>query len=66
MSDEDLRKLAGYVVDALAIRLVGGGMGMAELIKEAEIDELTEAEKEALETQEALLEFITKYEEPDG
>ncbi len=65
MTDDELRKLAGYVVDTFVQRL-GVGQGMAELLKDAEEEEETEAQREERETQEALLDFIKNYEETDG
>lgn len=67
MSDDELRKLAGFVVDNFIARLaVGSGPGVTDLLLDAAEAEMTEEEKEAAETGAALLEWVRKYEEPDG
>ena len=66
MTDDELRKLAGFVVDNFIARLAAGsGPGVMDLLMDAEVAELTEAEKEELETQEALLDFLRKV-DADG
>ncbi len=64
MNDDELRKLASYVVDAFVMRL-STGVGIEELIRGSQ-DELTEEQKKAMEEDAAVLEWFNKYEEPDG
>lgn len=67
MTDDELRKLAGFVVDNFVARLASGsGPGVAELLMDAQEAEMTQEEKEAAESAKALYEFLTKYEETDG
>ncbi len=47
MNDDDLRKLANYIVELIGARLLGGGPGIAELLAdEAEEDPEEEKRKE--------------------
>ncbi len=67
MTEDEMRKLAGFVVDNFIARLASGsGPGVMDLLMDAQEAEMTEDEKQAAEAAYALHEWITKYEEPDG